>query len=300
MGEKGEQNHINLPEVVPLRLDEVHRLLLPWDSFLNYATLSEQVRKHPHLAWRIRNTHDFALGGYWRGRTEVGTILEVSPSRYKDILVDELVDAFRQEGCLAIVLSPHEIHRDKGWYTQRGWHLLDQLLIYERPGPFPLTPHTPPRLFLDEDVATIMRIEEGAFPWLWCNSPTDFLSYAHSPDVTVYMSESGSKSIGYVSFTLKEQQAHLDRLAVQPLFQRQGYATYLLECVMNVLNQRRIKRMTLSTQDGNHKAHRFYEKLGFRKTGERYPIYGLWLTPTYIPHDAKYTGNSLQPGENPA
>jgi ribosomal protein S18 acetylase RimI-like enzyme len=79
--------------------------------------------------------------------------------------------------------------------------------------------------------------------------------------------------IGYQISTTSAMGGHLARLAVLPAYQgrRIGYA--LLNDLLRQFVYRGIFRVTVNTQSDNLASLKLYEKAGFERTGERYPVY---------------------------
>jgi ribosomal protein S18 acetylase RimI-like enzyme len=66
---------------------------------------------------------------------------------------------------------------------------------------------------------------------------------------------------------------HLARLATRPDFQRLGIGTTLLHDLLTQFVRRGALRITVNTQQDNKHSISIYEKAGFVRTGEAYPVY---------------------------
>lgn len=118
------------PPISPLAQDDVTRVRLPWYSCFSRAALSSHLAEHPGLAFWNPATGEYGVGGYWRGRRDIGMVVEVSRGASQAPLVDRLVSRFREEGFRAVVLSQDEADRAVSWYQEHGWGLLDRLLAF--------------------------------------------------------------------------------------------------------------------------------------------------------------------------
>ncbi|MBI5957029.1 MAG: GNAT family N-acetyltransferase, partial [Chloroflexi bacterium] len=70
---------------------------------------------------------------------------------------------------------------------------------------------------------------------------------------------------------------HLDRLGIHPSRQGLGYGADLLAFAIQRMASQGARRVGLSTQAENGRSQRLYEGFGFRRTGDSYQLYGLWL-----------------------
>ena len=68
------------------------------------------------------------------------------------------------------------------------------------------------------------------------------------------------------------------RLAVDPASQGQGLATALVGDVLREFVRRGQDRLTVNTQEDNGRSRRLYRRLGFRETGDIFPVYQIDLT----------------------
>lgn len=122
------------------------------------------------------------------------------------------------------------------------------------------------------ELEQIWRVDVASFQTLWQNSlPSLELAYHQSSIATVAEDETGI--IGYQISTTSSMGGHLARLAVLPAYQgrRIGYA--LLNDLLRQFVYRGIFRVTVNTQSDNLASLKLYEKAGFERTGERYPVY---------------------------
>jgi ribosomal protein S18 acetylase RimI-like enzyme len=71
---------------------------------------------------------------------------------------------------------------------------------------------------------------------------------------------------------------HLARLAVLPDFQCRGIGYCLLYDLLSQFYRRGARSVTVNTQNDNLASIAVYEKIGFRATGETYPIYQMPLS----------------------
>lgn len=240
----------------------------------------EHLEQHPNLAWRVPGGNDYAIGDSWQGRAEIGLLVEVMGSRHRAALVDRLLQAMREGGARLVMISPDEEDRALGFYQQNGWTCREEVILYRRPQrPVPALPH---RLSLftltPERLPDLLALEEAAFPWLWRYGAPIFQAAATTPDRRLSLGYLGGDLVGYLIYTLHGEFGHVDRLAVHPRYQAQDYGAELLAHVLREMAAHGATSAGLSTQKENHRSQRLYEGFDFRRTGEKYRMYGKWLT----------------------
>lgn len=270
------------PRVIvrPLLRADASRVRLPWDSHFSAATLRMHLEENPNLAFWNPATGEYAVGGRWRARRDIGMVIESSPGASREALVDQLVACFSQEGFRAATLSQDEVDAAAAWYRQRGWGLLDRLLVFRITLKKMRLAEAPPMAvctFQPEDLAALTELDRAAFPWLWWNEPADFLAYANSSHVDTLVAWQDGKIAGYVSYSIRNVRGHLDRLAVDPSIQRRGYGSSLLTLALQRMREASVEDVSLTTQEANLVAQRLYKHFGFCYTGETHEIRGMRL-----------------------
>jgi ribosomal protein S18 acetylase RimI-like enzyme len=159
---------------------------------------------------------------------------------------------------------------------QDGFNLANEVVVlqwgYDQPLERFEGPPVTIRPMQPEELEQVWRVDAGAFKVLWQNSlPSLELAYQQSSIATVAEADTGI--IGYQISTTSSMGGHLARLAVLPSHQgrRIGYA--LVNDLLRQFVFRGIFHVTVNTQADNHASLRLYEKMGFQRTGESYPVY---------------------------
>jgi len=128
------------------------------------------------------------------------------------------------------------------------------------------------RSMILKDIPYVHLVDHQAFEPIWQNSQS-LLEIALSKSSIATVAEKSGKIVGYQISTANISNGHLARLAVLPELQGQGIGTGL---VWNLLNQFQLwgtLRVTVNTQKENFASLALYEKIGFHKTNETYPVY---------------------------
>lgn len=124
----------------------------------------------------------------------------------------------------------------------------------------------------EADFPAVSQTDAAAFVPLWQN-PVATLQNAFAQSLIGTVAEDESGIIGYQLTTGQGQRAHLARLAVHPRRQGRGVARLLLTDLFARLSGHGIGRLSVNTQSDNVASLRLYERMGFVRTGEQYPVY---------------------------
>lgn len=123
------------------------------------------------------------------------------------------------------------------------------------------------------DLPEVVVIDHLAFEPIWRLSPDD-LRFAFDKSSYCTVAEKNGKIIGYTMSSNNGMYAHLARLAVDPQIQRQRLGYSLLQDLLDhFINLNDYWGVTLNTQHNNISSVALYHKIGFRETGERFPVF---------------------------
>jgi ribosomal-protein-alanine N-acetyltransferase len=124
------------------------------------------------------------------------------------------------------------------------------------------------------DLPEIMAIEHESFisPWTM-GMFTDELKIRHSQCLVARLTQDEKTIIGgYMIFWIVADEAHLHNIAVKNELRRQGLAHCLMDFMMAISRQERLKHMNLEVRESNEGAIKLYRKCGFVVKGRR-PLY---------------------------
>jgi ribosomal protein S18 acetylase RimI-like enzyme len=128
------------------------------------------------------------------------------------------------------------------------------------------------RKMIEEDLPVVQTLDELAFEPLWHNSLDALkLAFRQSSFNTVAVAE--NTVIGYQMSTSIPFNGHLARLAVDPAYQGQNIGYNLVYNLLQEFKKLGIWRVTVNTQSDNYASLSLYEKMGFHRTGELFPVY---------------------------
>jgi len=148
------------------------------------------------------------------------------------------------------------------------------MLSWERDR-LPPTRESPPvriRPMMLDDLPSIEILDAAAFAPLWHNSYAS-LEIAFRQAVLASVAELDGTIVAYQISTGTQTGGHLARLATQPPYQSRGIGSVLLGDTLTQFSRRGAQRVTVNTQQDNLSSIALYEKAGFKRTGESYPVY---------------------------
>ena len=177
-------------------------------------------------------------------------------------------------GAIAAAISTQ--HWFESILIENGFALTQSIVLLEweqqsiGPTPVPASVNLRPMRF--DDLPGVTEVDAVAFDPLWRNSSAA-LGKAYSQAVYASIAEDASGLIGYQLSTGGSLGIHLARLAVRPEAQGRGLGVALGSDLIAHLQKSETSRVTVNTQADNAGSLALYRKLGFRLTGEQYPVY---------------------------
>jgi len=282
----------------PLEPADVPRLHLRFDSAFTRVSLQEHARDHPGLAWT--NDHfEYVVADRWKSRAAIGDILELSgpsrgfrgllPSALRDAqwperraaLIEGLVSTLRLHGCMLVLVGEKEAERNLQPFLPLGFELVEDIVYYRKPDI--VVPQAPSQLVLQPlrfaNLPDLVQLEQRVFPWLWWYGEDEWYLITMLADVETNLAFRDGVLVGYETHTVQGQHGHLDRLGIEASLQGHGLGEGLLQLATARIAQLGGKDIGLSTQRGNIRARRLYEKHGFRLTNRSLRYYGRILDP---------------------
>lgn len=128
------------------------------------------------------------------------------------------------------------------------------------------------RTMQETDLPEVTKVDMAAFGEFWHNT-FDSLQRAHAQSLhaTVVENDLGIM-VGYQLSTGNSFGAHLARLAVRPDAQGKGVGRALVDDLNQYLTANSIEKLSVNTQSDNTASLSLYEKFGFTRTGEYFPV----------------------------
>jgi ribosomal protein S18 acetylase RimI-like enzyme len=129
------------------------------------------------------------------------------------------------------------------------------------------------RQMTEADLPAVTVVDNSAFDPLWHNSQ-ETLRRALAQSLFAMVAEDERGVIGYQMTTgASGLRAHLARLAVHPSMQGRGVGRALLGDLFERLVQNGYLKLSVNTQSDNQTSLKLYQRMGFVRTGEAYPVY---------------------------
>lgn len=168
----------------------------------------------------------------------------------------------------------------KPWFQeillQSGFEQTQRLVVLrlqcENFKPPPLSQHIRIRRMKESDLPSVADVDFKAFGSFWHN-PLDSIRFAYAQSIFATVAENSTNEIiGYQLSTGSQYGAHLARLAVAPEAQGQGAASALVSNLIEYLDSNQIDALSVNTQEDNASSLALYQKIGFAKTSEHFPV----------------------------
>ena len=128
------------------------------------------------------------------------------------------------------------------------------------------------RRMTEADLPEVEKTDAASFDPLWQN-PLETIRKAFAQALYATVAENEQGIIGYQLSTGGSQRAHLARLAVHPAVQGKGAGRALLSDLFRYIAYAGISRLSVNTQSDNQASSNLYQRMGFLRTGEEYPVY---------------------------
>lgn len=121
------------------------------------------------------------------------------------------------------------------------------------------------------DLPLVRSVDHQAFEPIWRNSE-QVLKKALGQSGYATVLEADDELIGYQISTISPLGGHIARLAVSPERQGEGLGRELVRDALDQLGRSGISQVTVNTQSDNRRSIELYQRLGFRPTGQRFPV----------------------------
>jgi ribosomal-protein-alanine N-acetyltransferase len=122
------------------------------------------------------------------------------------------------------------------------------------------------------DIASVAEADQAAFAPLWQNSAPAIKVAFEQAQIARIIELDGRVAAFQIS-TPAAQGLHLARLATHPDFQGRGLGVALVHDLLDYAIKHRKAVVTVNTQDNNKPSLGLYTKLGFKPTGDQYPVF---------------------------
>lgn len=279
---------LNLESIRTLTPADIERLHIDNHPRLALGDAESLVIQAPGLSKWHPASGEFLLVTPWRHRSEIPAVNVMSAFQHEDELLAASMASAEEKGAAAFVLmDTYEIRRSS-FYDRNDLAHLETILTYEHRAPRSLVRDAPDPIqefepwFGDDDdtLHELLELDHTAFPWLWWNSREEFLAYARMPFVEIWVGRLEGQVTSYLGLTHFRRWSHLDRIAILPDVQGQGFGRESLAFAVRRMLQSGADRVGLSTQKENIRSRRLYEKSGFRETPElNYDVFGVLFEP---------------------
>lgn len=189
-------------------------------------------------------------------------------AEYLDMLLPAVERAAATRGARTLYYSGSDLDADwlRGDLEARGFRLVTTLRSYDKTDasvPAPGNQQVRVRRFSAADLPGILEVENAAFEPLWRYDAAGFLEVNEQYPYFV-VAEDDSGIVGYQFNAVDGDVGYLVRIAVHPRVEGQGVGTRLMAEAVHYFVSKRTRKILLNTEEGNHRAHRLYERFAFQ------------------------------------
>jgi ribosomal protein S18 acetylase RimI-like enzyme len=139
-----------------------------------------------------------------------------------------------------------------------------------QPRPFPAEIRIRP--MQENDQEHVLAVDNLAFEDIWQHTQ-DELNLAFHQASYATVAEMNDEIVGYQISTGTQFHAHLARLAVDPGLQRLSIGYGLVWDILRHFTESGIYNITVNTQSDNYQSLALYNKMGFYRTGDEFPVF---------------------------
>lgn len=126
----------------------------------------------------------------------------------------------------------------------------------------------------EEHIKYIAALENACFSQPWSEGSLREELYKENANFLVAVNED-ALVVGHIGFNFVLDEGYITNIAVAPTFRRCGVAQNLLKEIIVFAQSQRLSFISLEVRASNAAAISLYEKLGFKKAGERRNFYAL-------------------------
>jgi len=123
----------------------------------------------------------------------------------------------------------------------------------------------------ESHISAVAALEKCCFSDPW--SEKSVASELTNPLSLWLVAMEGEQTVGYVGSQTVMDETDMMNIAVDPDFRRQGIAEMLINALVEALDSRGSRCLTLEVRASNDPAKNLYEKLGFLQIGRRKNYY---------------------------
>jgi ribosomal-protein-alanine N-acetyltransferase len=204
----------------------------------------------------------------WIGAFGVTWAASSAYAEYLDALLPEIERLATARGARTLYYSGNDLDSDwlRAPLEARGFRLFTLLRAYDKDGyAIPSWGDTTLRVrpFARADTPGVLAVEDAAFAPLW---RYDADGFAEVDDTYPYfvVAEDDQGIAGYQFSIVDRRTGFLVRIAVHPRAEGRGVGTRLMAEATYYFERQRAQRILLNTEESNTRAHRLYERFGFR------------------------------------
>jgi len=172
----------------------------------------------------------------------------------------------------------------QSWFSElltgSGFTLRQKIIVLQWLDQIPQPRQIPSEIIIrtmrQSDLDRVLVVDNLAFDHIWQHTQEELgLAYHQASYATV--AEMNEEIVGYQISTGTQFHAHLARLAVDPGLQRLSIGYGIVRDLLCHFTEAGISNITVNTQSDNFGSLALYQKMGFYRTGDEFPVYTFSL-----------------------
>lgn len=130
-----------------------------------------------------------------------------------------------------------------------------------------------------EDIKAVAELERVCFSEPWSENT---LLQSLENGISFFTAKENGKVLGYVGISCVLDEGYVTNIAVFPEYRKKGVATALIERLFSLARDSKLSFISLEVRPSNTAAIALYEKMGFKKEGQRKGFYRNPVEDAYI------------------
>ena len=213
----------------------------------------------------IRFRGGLARVAEWHGRPDIASVSLQCQGPPSQEAIEHLVDELRAAGYREVVTNalapgPSLPLVDAGFEILGRLHLLSHDFSTLAPAPTRRT-----RRATVADRAAILAVDAAAFAEFWRLDAPGLEQAEHATPRSHLRVTRGDRLMGYGLFGRADRTGYVQRLAIHPDAQGEGFGLALLTDGLRWMRVRGARNAFVNTQNDNERALRLYQQAGFRR-----------------------------------
>lgn len=122
-----------------------------------------------------------------------------------------------------------------------------------------------------DDIDSVLKVEKRSFPTPW--SRLMFFDELQNPRARYFVADISNVVVAYAGLWIILDEGHITNIAVDPSYRRMKIGTRLMERLIELAHESKLRALTLEVRVSNTAAISMYKNFGFKVEGLRKNYY---------------------------